>query len=91
MSYSHRSYGTHRSDGGSFGGSANSGLRWTLIKTMGEPPAPRGYHTANLVGNMMIVVGGSDGRECFSDVWCLHLGELLMKCCGSLLLIEKCF
>ena len=39
----------------------------------------------------MVVVGGSDGRECFSDVWCLHLGGLLMQCCGSPLLIAKCF
>lgn len=64
--------------GGSFGGSsANGSLRWTLVETQGEPPAPRGYHTANLVGNVMIVVGGSDGRECFSDVWCLQLDTLL--------------
>ncbi|KAG1744459.1 hypothetical protein EDB19DRAFT_1894578 [Suillus lakei] len=53
------------------------GLRWSLVETQGEPPAPRGYHTANLVGNVMIVVGGSDGRECFSDVWCLHLDTLI--------------
>ena len=39
-----------------------------------ERPSPRGYHTANLVQNMMIVVGGSDGRECFQDMWCLNLG-----------------
>lgn len=91
MSYSHGSYGAHRSYGGSFGGSASGGLRWTLIETTGKPPAPRGYHTANLVGNVMIVVGGSDGRECFSDVWCLHLGGLLTQCCGSPLLIAKCF
>ncbi|KAG6330685.1 hypothetical protein ID866_8403 [Astraeus odoratus] len=56
-------------------GSGNSGLKWSLIKTRGEPPAPRGYHTANLIGNVMVVVGGSDGRECFSDVWCLNLGK----------------
>jgi len=24
----------------------------------------------------MIVVGGSDGRECFSDIWCLNLDTL---------------
>ena len=26
----------------------------------------------------MIVVGGSDGRECFSDIWCLDLGEMCL-------------
>lgn len=52
---------------------SGGGLKWTLIKTK-EPPPPRGYHTANLVGSVMVVVGGSDGKECFSDVWCLNLG-----------------
>ncbi|KAH7910001.1 hypothetical protein BJ138DRAFT_1009756 [Hygrophoropsis aurantiaca] len=52
-------------------------MRWEPIRTRGEPPAPRGYHTANLVGNVMIVIGGSDGRECFSDVWCLNLDTLI--------------
>ncbi|KAG1853859.1 hypothetical protein C8R48DRAFT_749611 [Suillus tomentosus] len=56
---------------------SRGGLRWSLVETQGEPPVPRGYHTANLVGNIMIVVGGSDGRECFSDVWCLHLDTLV--------------
>ncbi|KAF5393683.1 hypothetical protein D9757_000343 [Collybiopsis confluens] len=44
--------------------------------TTGGIPSPRGYHTANLVGNMMIVVGGSDGKDCFADVWCLNLDIL---------------
>ncbi|KAG1740158.1 uncharacterized protein EDB91DRAFT_1282957 [Suillus paluster] len=67
---------TYSYGGGSFGGSTSNGLRWSRIETTGELPAPRGYHTANLVGNVMIVIGGSDGRECFSDVWCLHLDTL---------------
>ncbi|KAG1818919.1 hypothetical protein EV424DRAFT_1404798, partial [Suillus variegatus] len=72
------SQSTYSSGGGSFGGSgASGGLRWSLFETQGEPPVPRGCHTANLVGNIMIVVGGSDGRECFSDVWCLHLDTLV--------------
>ncbi|KIK93296.1 hypothetical protein PAXRUDRAFT_145380 [Paxillus rubicundulus Ve08.2h10] len=60
------------------GGSGGSGgLRWSLVPTQGDPPAPRGYHTANLIGNVMVIMGGSDGRECFSDVWCLNLDTLL--------------
>ena len=55
-------------------GAGTGGLKWTLIKTAGDPPPPRGYHTANLVGSVMVIVGGSDGQECFSDVWCLNLG-----------------
>ncbi|KIJ61244.1 hypothetical protein HYDPIDRAFT_116246, partial [Hydnomerulius pinastri MD-312] len=60
------------------GGAGNSGgLKWSQIQTYGDPPAPRGYHTANLVGNVMVIVGGSDGRECFSDVWCCNLDSLV--------------
>lgn len=50
-------------------------MRWVRQRTTGARPTPRGYHTANLVGNVMIVVGGSDGRHTFSDVYCLNLGE----------------
>jgi N-acetylneuraminic acid mutarotase len=32
-------------------------------------PKARGYHTANMVGSKLIVFGGSDGGECFNDVW----------------------
>ncbi|KAG2046333.1 hypothetical protein BDR06DRAFT_965204 [Suillus hirtellus] len=72
------SQSTYSYGGGPFGGSgASGGLRWSLVETQGEPPVPRGYHTANLVGNIMIVVGGSDGRGCFLDVWCLHLDTLV--------------
>jgi len=50
-------------------------LRWEQVAISGRKrPSPRGYHTANLVQNVMIVVGGSDGRECFQDIWCLNLG-----------------
>ena len=49
-------------------------MRWEEVETRGRKPAARGYHTANLVGNVMVVVGGSDGKECFSDIWCLNLG-----------------
>lgn len=52
-------------------------MKWEQITITGRKrPSPRGYHTANLVQNMMIVVGGSDGRECFQDIWCLNLGAL---------------
>ncbi|KAK3336780.1 hypothetical protein B0T19DRAFT_447630 [Cercophora scortea] len=32
-------------------------------------PKARGYHTANMVGGKLIIYGGSDGGECFNDVW----------------------
>lgn len=52
-------------------------LRWEKIETKGKhQPTPRGYHTANVIGNMMVVVGGSDGKECFSDIWCFNMDTL---------------
>ena len=52
-------------------------MKWTKVEIQGnKQPSARGYHTANLVRNIMIVVGGSDGRECFSDIWCLNLGKI---------------
>lgn len=32
-------------------------------------PKARGYHTSNMVGSKLIIFGGSDGGECFDDVW----------------------
>lgn len=60
--------------------SSYSHLRWEEVQTVGRKPTPRGYHTANLVGDVMVVVGGSDGKECFSDIWCLNLSEWF-SCC----------
>ncbi|OSD03716.1 galactose oxidase [Trametes coccinea BRFM310] len=52
-------------------------LRWEEVSTHGKKPSARGYHTANLIDNVMVVVGGSDGQQCFSDIWCLNLDSLL--------------
>ncbi|KAJ3392144.1 hypothetical protein HDU92_008621 [Lobulomyces angularis] len=46
---------------------------WIKIKTMGKSPRPRGYHTSNLVDDKLVVLGGSDGHECFSDIHVLDL------------------
>jgi UDP-N-acetylglucosamine:LPS N-acetylglucosamine transferase len=59
-------------------------MRWEQVAISGRKrPSPRGYHTANLVQNVMIVVGGSDGRECFQDIWCLNLGASRRSCSSS--------
>ncbi|KAJ8469875.1 hypothetical protein ONZ45_g16742 [Pleurotus djamor] len=52
-------------------------MRWEERITSGRKPSPRGYHTANLIGSVMVVVGGSDGKECFSDIWALNLDTLV--------------
>ena len=49
-------------------------MRWTEMETTGKRPGARGYYTTSLIGNIMVVIGGSDGKECFTDVWCLYLG-----------------
>lgn len=57
-------------------------LRWEEIKPregMGPIPRPRGYHTSNLVGNVMVIIGGSDGRDCYSDIWVMDLDTGLWK------------
>ncbi|KAG8993870.1 hypothetical protein FRB94_010319 [Tulasnella sp. JGI-2019a] len=61
-------------------------LRWECVMVNGSggaargmKPAPRGYHTANLVGEVMVVLGGSDGRECFNDVWVLDLDRMVWR------------
>ncbi|KFY34416.1 hypothetical protein V494_06784 [Pseudogymnoascus sp. VKM F-4513 (FW-928)] len=42
-------------------------------------PKARGYHTANMVGSKLIIFGGSDGGECFRDVWVFDVDTLLWK------------
>ncbi|CAG8444231.1 9235_t:CDS:2 [Ambispora gerdemannii] len=48
-------------------------LVWEKIEPLGTPPISRGYHTSNLVGNKLVVYGGSDGHECFKDIHVLDL------------------
>lgn len=50
-------------------------FRWEEVQTTGRKPGPRGYHSATLVGHTMVVVGGSDGKECFTDIWMLSLED----------------
>ncbi|KAG0741903.1 hypothetical protein G6F57_006171 [Rhizopus arrhizus] len=52
-------------------------LTWTQLQPQGTPPIARGYHTSNLVKNKLIIYGGSDGHECFSDIFIL---DLLTNC-----------
>lgn len=47
--------------------------RWSRLFPEGTPPIACGYHTSNLVKDKLVVYGGSDGHECFSDVYVLDL------------------
>ncbi|WWC85441.1 uncharacterized protein L201_000304 [Kwoniella dendrophila CBS 6074] len=48
-------------------------LSWHEWKTKGDIPQKKGYHTSNLVGDKMIVFGGSDGHASFADIHVLNL------------------
>lgn len=52
---------------------------WSQLEPSGTAPIARGYHTSNLVKDKLIVYGGSDGHECFSDVFVLDLGKRKRK------------
>ncbi|KAK4049088.1 hypothetical protein OIO90_005558 [Microbotryomycetes sp. JL221] len=55
-------------------------LCWASLSSYGDVPGARGYHTMNLVtgldGSKCVVFGGSDGSECFGDVFILDLDTL---------------
>ncbi|XP_006462273.1 hypothetical protein AGABI2DRAFT_186268 [Agaricus bisporus var. bisporus H97] len=56
----------------------NVTLTWDLVETKGiKKPESRGYHTANLVGNIMVIIGGSDGKDSFDELWTLNLDTLV--------------
>jgi hypothetical protein len=49
---------------------ATEKMSWDVVKTSGVPPSARGYHTANVADDgKILVLGGSDGKECFSDLF----------------------
>ncbi|CEL60348.1 Rab9 effector protein with kelch motifs OS=Bos taurus GN=RABEPK PE=2 SV=1 [Rhizoctonia solani AG-1 IB] len=56
-------------------------LRWQHIRPRegSALPPPRGYHTSNLVGNVMVIIGGSDGRDTYDDIWVMDLDTGLWK------------
>ncbi|KAJ9123920.1 hypothetical protein QFC22_000711 [Naganishia vaughanmartiniae] len=48
-------------------------LRWEEWRATGDLPVCKGYHTANLVGEKMVVYGGSDGVHSFANVHVLDI------------------
>lgn len=82
--YGYGGYGSYGPCGGGSGGRNKDGsvtMKWELVETHGvKKPGPRGYHTANLVGNIMVVIGGSDGKDSFDELWTLDLGAFFVLC-----------
>lgn len=66
-------------------------MSWKLISGSEKPtssgretrPKARGYHTANMVGSKLIIFGGSDGGECFDDVWVYDIETQIWKCVNT--------
>lgn len=54
-------------------------LTWHEWQAKGTAPQKKGYHTANLVGDRMVVFGGSDGHASFADVHILNLRACLCR------------
>ncbi|KAK5992834.1 Protein GLUTELIN PRECURSOR ACCUMULATION 3-like protein [Cladobotryum mycophilum] len=67
--------------------SDTSKMSWKLISSAEKTsqgskdrrPKARGYHTANMVGGKLIIYGGSDGGECFDDVWVYDVDRHVWK------------
>ncbi|KAG5519905.1 hypothetical protein PMAC_000182 [Pneumocystis sp. 'macacae'] len=50
---------------------------WSKVETIGQKPSPRAYHSANIVGSNMIVIGGSNNTDVFGDVFILDIEKFL--------------
>jgi hypothetical protein len=51
-------------------------LVWYKTQCMGQPPAPRGGHTATLVGSRLYVMGGLNGDDVPAHHDDVHVLEL---------------
>ncbi|TGZ76531.1 galactose oxidase [Ascodesmis nigricans] len=58
--------------------SAGSGMGQEEMKYRSKPPC-RGYHTASMIGSNLVIYGGSNGTECYDDVWVFNVEELVWK------------
>ncbi|KAI8876640.1 galactose oxidase [Backusella circina FSU 941] len=48
-------------------------LEWELLEIANSPPIARGYHTCTIIKDKIVLIGGSDGHDCFSDIYILDL------------------
>lgn len=53
-------------------------VTWEKVDTTGPAPSPRAWHTANLIGNSLVVFGGTSGCDRFyNSVHVLNLDTLV--------------
>lgn len=51
-------------------------VSWTPTECKGNIPPGRGYHTANIANDRLVVIGGGNGKHAFSDVYVLDIDTL---------------
>lgn len=51
-----------------------STMEWRALQASGDPPSPRYGHAVVIVGNKMLLYGGTDGASTFGDLYVLDLG-----------------
>ena len=56
---------------------------WTAVSTTGQAPSARTGHAAVIVDDVMYVIGGTNGKTAFGDIWALSLSTLQWNIVGS--------
>ena len=54
-------------------------VSWRRLLCTGAVPTTRGYHTATLVHNKLLVLGGSNGRRALDDLYVLEIDTLMWR------------
>jgi len=49
-------------------------LEWNIINTTGEPPGPCNMHSADLIGKLIYVFRGGDGKDYLNDLHIFNPG-----------------
>lgn len=62
---------------------SESAESWMVLSVAGEKPMPRSNHSAAVIGNRMIVVGGESGSELFDDVQVLNFDNFTWSTASS--------
>ncbi|KTW30960.1 uncharacterized protein T551_01512 [Pneumocystis jirovecii RU7] len=50
---------------------------WSEVETTGHKPSPRAYHSANIIGSNMVIIGGSNNIDVFGDIFILNIEKSL--------------
>ncbi|CAN1164468.1 Acyl-CoA-binding domain-containing protein 6 [Linum perenne] len=67
---------------------ASSSENWMVLSTAGDKPAPRFNHSATVIGNKMIVVGGESSGGLLDDVQVLNFDKFTWTTASSKLYLS---